>query len=57
MDKETIELAFQFADKITSFGLMLFFIGYLMKELSKAQTMLYSDWQQQRTRESLKDKE
>jgi hypothetical protein len=56
MDAETMKLAIELADRITTVGFMLFMIAFLMKENSVLKELLFGDWKRQNEeeREALK---
>jgi hypothetical protein len=56
MDTETMKLAVDLADRITTVGFMLFMIAFLMKENSVLKELLFGDWKRQNEeeREALK---
>jgi hypothetical protein len=56
VDAETMKLAVELADRITTVGFMLFMIAFLMKENSVLKELLFGDWKRQNEeeREALK---
>lgn len=51
MDTETVKLAIEFADKLTSTAFLLFMVGFLIKENSIMKELLFGDWKRQREEE------
>lgn len=51
MDAEIIKGLIELADKITTFGALLIWITWLIKENAQLKTLVYSDWQRQRDEE------
>lgn len=51
MDTETIKLVTELADKVTTFGIMLFMVWFLIKENQIMKELLFGDWKRQREEE------
>lgn len=51
MDTEAIKLITELADKVTTFGIMLFMVWFLIKENQIMKELLFGDWKRQREEE------
>lgn len=51
MDAESIKLAIELADRVTTIGFMLIAIVWLTKENAAFKALLFEDWKRQRENE------
>lgn len=51
MDADTIKLAIELADRVTTIGFMLIAIVWLTKENAALKALLFEDWKRQRDNE------
>jgi hypothetical protein len=51
MDAETLKLAFELADKVTTFAIFVCWVTWLIKENSILKSLLFGDWKRQREKE------
>lgn len=52
MDIETIQAISNAADSLTTLGLALVFIYYLVKQIARRDDLFFDDWKRQRERET-----
>ena len=51
MDAETLKALVELADKITTFGLFLAWVSWLIRENAQLKELVYTDWKRQREEE------
>lgn len=51
MDAETLQALVELADKITTFGLFLAWVSWLIRENAQLKELVYTDWKRQREEE------
>lgn len=48
MDAETLKAIIELTDKITTFGIFLAWVSWLIKENAALKSLVYEDWKRQR---------
>lgn len=51
MDAETLQAVIELTDKITTFGLFLAWVTWLIRENAALKELVYTDWKRQREEE------
>lgn len=52
MDAETLQAISSVLENVTSLGLALAFISYLIKQVARRDDLLFEDWKRQREKET-----